>query len=69
LYCYFDAIKWDALEMSDSIYWSLSDEEREKDDRDLEDFEASYLLREDYSARIKALAFLTVGKNLVCPEY
>uniref|UniRef100_UPI003F49104B hypothetical protein n=1 Tax=Ensifer adhaerens TaxID=106592 RepID=UPI003F49104B len=68
LHCYFDAIKWDALEMSDSIYWSLSDEERETDDRDLAEFEASYLFREDYSARVKALAFLTVGKNLVCPE-
>ncbi len=65
LHCYFDAIKWDALEMSDSIYCSLSSEEREKDDRDLEEFEATYLLREDYSLRVKALALLTVGKDLV----
>ncbi|WP_146749611.1 hypothetical protein [Ensifer adhaerens] len=63
-HAYFDAIKWDALEMSDSIYWSLSSEEKEKDDRDLEEFETTYILREDYSLRITALAFLTVGKIL-----
>ncbi|NOV19667.1 hypothetical protein E5S70_26940 [Ensifer adhaerens] len=65
LYSYFKAIKWDALEMSDSIYWSLSSEEREKDDRHLEEFEATFILRGDYSARIKALAFLTAGRVLV----
>ncbi len=64
-YSYFNAIKWDALEMSDAIYWSLSNEEREKDDRDLEEFEATFFLRGDYSTRIKALAFLTAGKVLV----
>lgn len=64
-YSYFNAIKWDTLEMSDSIYWSLSSEEREKDDRDLEEFEATFFLRGDYSTRIKALAFLTAGKVLV----
>ncbi|RDL48397.1 hypothetical protein BLJAPNOD_04672 [Ensifer sp. M14] len=68
-YSYFNAIKWDALEMSDSIYWSLPNEEKEKDDRDLEEFEATDMLREDCSPRVKALAFLTIGKNLVCPEY
>ncbi|KQW33513.1 hypothetical protein ASD02_18895 [Ensifer sp. Root1252] len=65
-YSYFNAIKWDALEMSDSIYWSLPNEEREKDDRDLEEFEVTYMLREDCSPRVKALAFLTVGKGLIC---
>lgn len=64
-YSYFNAIKWDALEMSDSIYCSLSNEEREKDDRDLEEFEATSYLRREYSQRIKALAFLTAGKVLV----
>lgn len=65
LYSYFNAIKWDALEMSDSIYWSLSSEEKEKDDRDLQEFEATFFLRGDYSPRIKALAFLTASKVLV----
>ncbi|PDT50160.1 hypothetical protein CO661_00390 [Sinorhizobium fredii] len=65
-YSYFDAIEWEAREMSDSIYWSFSTEEREKDDRDLEEFEATYFLRKDYSRRIKALAFLTAGKSLIC---
>lgn len=64
-YSYFNAIKWDALEMSDSIYWSLSNDEREKDDRDLEEFEATFSLKAEYSTRIKALAFLTAGKILV----
>jgi|GEM_PF-1786141 len=64
-YSYFNAIKWDALEMSDSIYWSLSSEEREKDDRDLEEFEETISLRRDYSPRVKALAFLTAGKVFI----
>jgi hypothetical protein len=67
LYSHFNAIKWDALEMSDSIYWSLSSEEREKDDRDLEEFEDTFFLRGDYSPRITALAFLTMGKVLISP--
>ncbi|WP_429809819.1 hypothetical protein [Ensifer sp. B1-9] len=65
LYSYFDAIKWDALEMSDSVYGSLSVEDREKDDRDLEEFEATFSFRDEYSPRITALAFLTIGKFLI----
>lgn len=65
LYSYFDTIKWDALEMSDSIYSSLTNEEREKDDRDLEEFEEAVFLRGHYSPRVKALAFLTAGKAFI----
>lgn len=66
LYSCYNAIKWDALEMSDSIYWSLSSEEREKEDRDLEEFEFTYIIRDEYSPRVKALALLTAGRALLC---
>ncbi|MBV7521146.1 hypothetical protein [Ensifer sp. ENS12] len=68
LYSYFYAMKWDILEMSDSVYSSLSSEERTKDDRDLEDFEVSYMFREDYSPRLKALALLTAARILISDE-
>ncbi len=68
LYSYFYAMKWDILEMSDSVYSSLSSEERTKDDRDLEDFEVSYKFREDYSPRLKALALLTAARVLISDE-
>lgn len=64
-YCYFHAMKWDALEMSDSIYWSLQDDERARDDRDLEEFENTSVPRKHYSTRIKALALLTAGRAFV----
>ncbi|WP_457587602.1 hypothetical protein [Ensifer canadensis] len=64
-YSYFDTIKWDALEMSDSIYSYLTIAEREKDDRDLEEFEETIFVRGDYSPRVKALALLTAGKALI----
>ncbi|MCY1225123.1 hypothetical protein D9M68_151860 [compost metagenome] len=64
-YCYFHAMKFDALEMSDSIYWSLQDDERAKDDRDLEELETTYVPRKHYSMRIKALAFLTASRVFV----
>lgn len=64
-YCYFHAMKFDALEMSDSIYWSLQDDERAKDDRDLEELETTYVPRKHYSMRIKALAFLTASRVIV----
>lgn len=66
LYSYFNAMKWDALEMSDSIYWSLPSDERKKDDRDLGEFEVTYIVQDEYSPRIKALAFLMTGKVLIC---
>lgn len=64
-YCYFHTMKFDALELADSVYWSLEDGERATDDRDLEEFEADFVLRERYSPRIKGLAFLTAGKMLI----
>jgi hypothetical protein len=67
-YCYFHTMKFDALEMFDSIYWSLQDDERAKEDRDFEEFESTYVPREHYSRRIKALAFLTASKALACSD-
>ncbi len=62
---YFHAMKHDALELADGIYWSASDAGRRKDDRDLARLESTGALADDASPRIQALALLTLAKELV----
>lgn len=64
-YCYFHTMKSDALELADSIYWSLQDDEKAKDDREIEVYEASLCLPENCSRRIEALALLTAADLLI----
>lgn len=66
---YFETMKWDALELADGIYWSASEVVRAKDDEDLERFESTGRIEDEFSARIRALALLTFAKELIEPQY
>ena len=63
--CRYEALKWDALVMSDCIYHALPNDLQLKEDADLEVLEITGRTRSDCSARLRALSLLTVAKYIV----